>query len=176
MSTLKDHVSKDTLEALKKAKVNLQKDASEKIKKIANRKQTDSPSVKVGDIYKIEADERNGITPPLGRKTWFKHFAVLGIADDGSLMGCVVFDSKINREHVEPGDEEFFIPIPKGSYSFIDHDSYLECLKLKPATLYNIRHGKAEGHLTDEDLRKALELAKMSRRNSPITLNVYNIK
>lgn len=61
------------------------------------------------------------------------------ISDDGSLMGCVVFDSEKNREHIEPGYDEFFIPISQGKYSFIDHDSFLECLRLKPATLSNIR-------------------------------------
>lgn len=134
------------------------------------------PLIEVGNIYKIEADERNGITPPFGRKTWFKHFVVMGIADDGNLMGCVVFDSNINREHLEPGYEDFYIPINKGKYSFIDHDSYLECMKLKPATLTNIRHGKAEGRLSDDDLQKALKLTKMSNRNSIIVLRMYNIK
>ena len=91
-------------------------------------------------------------------------------------MGCVVFDSEKNREHIEPGYDEFFIPISQGKYSFIDHDSFLECLRLKPATLSNIRHGKAEGRLTDEDLQKALELTKKSNRNSIITLKAYNIR
>lgn len=132
--------------------------------------------VEVGNIYKIEADERNGITPPQGRKTWFKHFVVMGIADDGSLMGCVVFDSDMNRENIEPGNQDFFIPIPKGKYPFIDHDSYLECMKLKPATLSTIRQGKAEGRLEATDLQKALELTKLSNRNDFMTLKMYNIK
>ena len=99
----------------------------------------------------------------------------MGIANDGSLMGCVVFDSDMNREHIEPGNEEFFIPISKGKYPFIDHDSYLECMKLKPATLSNIRQGKAEGRLMEEDLQKALELTKKSNRNDFVTLSIYNI-
>lgn len=152
MSSLKDCIPQETLKALKSA------------------------TVEVGNIYKIEADERNGITPPPGRKTWYKHFAVMGIASDGSLMGCVVFDSDMNRDFLEPGYEDFYIPIKKGKYSFIDHDSYLECMKLKPATLANIRHGKAEGRLTEEDLQKALELTKMSNRNNNIVLSMYNIK
>lgn len=52
-----------------------------------------------------------------------------------------------------------------------------ETLKaLKSATLANIRHGKAEGRLTEEDLQKALELTKMSNRNNNIVLSMYNIK
>lgn len=134
-----------------------------------------SGGIEVGDIFKIEADEENGITPPLGRLTWYKHFVVMGKSDDGSLFGCVIFDSSINREHVSPGDEEFFIPVPKGKYSFIDHDSYIECLKLKPATVTKLRKGKAEGRLQPDDLAKALKLVKFSRRNGPMILKMYNI-
>lgn len=134
-----------------------------------------SQVIEVGDIFKIEVDEENGITPPLGRLTWYKHFVVMGKSDDGSLLGCVIFDSSINREYVGPGDDEFFIPVPKGKYSFIDHDSYIECLKLKPATVTKLRKGKAEGKLQPDDLAKALELVKLSPRNGPVVLSMYNI-
>lgn len=134
-----------------------------------------STGIEVGDIFKIEADKENGITPPLGRLTWYKHFVVMGKSDDGSLLGCVIFDSSINWEHVSPGDEEFFIPVPKGKYSFIDHDSFIECLKLKPATVAKLKKGKAEGRLLPDDLAKALELVKLSPRNGPMVLSMYNI-
>lgn len=176
MNSLKDNLPQKSLDALNSAKENLEKNGlNSKQKSKKNRIRIPAP-IEVGNIYKIEADERNGITPPPGRKTWFKHFAVMGIADDGSLMGCVVFDSKMNREYIGPGHEEFYIPISKGKYSFLDHDSYLECIKLKPATIANIRQGKAEGKLTNEDMEKALELTKKSNRNSIVVLNMYNIK
>lgn len=63
----------------------------------------------------------------------------------------------------------------QGKYSFIDHDSYIECLKLKPATVSKLRKGKAEGRLLPDDLAKALELVKLSPRNGPIVLSMYNI-
>lgn len=61
------------------------------------QKPASSAVIEVGDIFKIEADEENGITPPLGRLAWYKHFVVMGKSDDGSLFGCVIFDSSINR-------------------------------------------------------------------------------
>ena len=176
MSSIKDCLPQDALDALISAKEELWKTSPKQKQKRNLKRKAFLPPIEVGNIYKIEVDERNGITPPHGLKTWFKHFAVMGIADDGSLMGCVVFDSEMNREHIEPGNEEFFIPISQGKYSFIDHDSYLECLKLKPATLSNIRQGKAEGRLTEDDLQKALELTKKSNRNSIITLKAFNIE
>ena len=36
-----------------------------------------SEDIKVGNIYKIAADEENGITPPEGRDVWYKHFVVM---------------------------------------------------------------------------------------------------
>ena len=132
-------------------------------------------TIEVGQIYKIAADEKNGITPPEGRTEWHKHFVVMGKAADGSVYGCLVFDSEINREYVEPGDEEFYLPIRQGSYDFIDHDSYLECLKLKPATAEKLLSGKYEGMLTAEHLATAKNLVKMSRRHNFITLKMYGI-
>ena len=93
-----------------------------------------SKDIEVGDIFKIAANEENRITPPDGRDVWHKHFVVMGKASDGSVYGCVVFDSKMNRNYIEPGDEDFYLPIKEGKYPFLDHDSFLECLELKPAT------------------------------------------
>lgn len=134
-----------------------------------------SEGIEVGSIYKIAADETNNITPPVGRDVWFKHFVVMGKAADGSVYGCVVFDSLINKNYVEPGDEEFYMPIHEGRYPFIDHDSYLECLELKPATAERLLAGKYEGRLDPSDLQKALQLVKMSRRHSYVLLKMYGI-
>lgn len=134
-----------------------------------------SRDIEVGDIYKIAADEDNKITPPEGRDVWYKHFVVMGKALDGSIYGCVVFDSKMNRDYVEPGDEDFYLPVKEGRYPFIDHDSFLECLELKPATAEKLLAGKAEGKLSQEDLDAALNLVKMSRRHSFILLKMYGI-
>ena len=131
--------------------------------------------IEVGDIYKIAANEENDITPPKGRDVWYKHFVVMGKAQDGSVYGCVVFDSAINREYIEPGDEEFYLPIKKGRYPFVDHDSYLECLELKPATAEKLLAGKSEGKLDAADLGNALRLVKMSRRHSFVLLKIYGI-
>ena len=52
---------------------------------------SNSGEIEVGDIFKIAADEENGITPPGGRDVWYKHFVVIGKTSDGSVYGCVVF-------------------------------------------------------------------------------------
>ena len=87
----------------------------------------------------------------------------------------MVFDSAINREYVEPGEEDFYLPIRTGSYPFIDHDSYLECLELKPATAEKLLSGSAEGRLNETDFQEAMKLVKMSRRHSYVLLKMYGI-
>lgn len=131
--------------------------------------------IEVGNIYKIAANEENNITPRDGQEVWYKHFVVMGKTNDGSVFGCVVFDSEINRNFIEPGDEDLYLPISKGRYPFIDHDSYLECLALKPASREKLLAGKAEGKLEPEDLNAALKLVKMSRRHSFMLLRMYGI-
>lgn len=135
-----------------------------------------SEAIEIGSIYKIAANEENDITPPIGRDVWYKHFVVMGKTEDGSLFGCVVFDSAMNREYVSPGDELFFMCIPSGRYPFIDHDSVLDCLKLKPATAEKLLLGKPEGRLNQEDFQKALELVNLSRRNDYFTLKMFGMK
>lgn len=132
-------------------------------------------TIEVGNIYKIAADEANGITPPVGMDVWYKHFVVMGVAADGSVYGCVVFDSEINREYIGPDEDEFFLPIKKGSYSFIDYDSYLECLKLKPATAEKLLSGKFEGTLSSVHMAEAKKLVQLSRRHDYIMLKMYGI-
>lgn len=92
MSSLKDRLPQETLEALKSAKDNLQNTTLKQ--KRNSKKKTALPPIEVGNIYKIEADERNGITPPHGRKTWFKHFVVMGISDDGSFAKSTRVDKE----------------------------------------------------------------------------------
>lgn len=131
--------------------------------------------IEIGSIYKIAATEENGITPPVGRTEWYKHFVVMGKASDGSVYGCIVFDSTINRDYLSPGDEDLYLPIEKGRYSFIDHDSYLECLKLKTASPEKLMAGKFEGKLREEDFQEAKKLVKMSRCHSIVLLKLYGL-
>ena len=53
---------------------------------------SNSGEIEVGDIFKIAADEENGITPPGGRDVWYKHFVVIGKTSDGSVYGWMPGD------------------------------------------------------------------------------------
>lgn len=64
-------------------------------------------TVEIGDIFLIKANEENGITPKYGDLYRPKFFIVMGKAPDGSIYGCVHFNSDLNREYIAPGYEEF---------------------------------------------------------------------
>ena len=45
----------------------------------------------------------------------------------------------------------------------------------RSATVARLKKGKAEGRLLPDDLSRALELVKLSPRNGPMVLRMYNI-
>jgi hypothetical protein len=59
---------------------------------------SNSGEIEVGDIFKIAADEENGITPPGGRDVWYKHFVVIGKTSDGSVYGWMPGDRSVASE------------------------------------------------------------------------------
>lgn len=111
----------------------------------SNSSSTTNQSIQIGDIYKIKATEENGITPKDGLGYRYKHFIVMGMAADGSIYGCAAFDSEVNRDYLQPGTEGFYLKLGAGTYSFLDKDSVIDCLKLKPATADKLLSGKYEG-------------------------------
>jgi len=135
-----------------------------------------SNDIKVGDIFLIKANEENRITPKDWEEYRLKYFAVLGFYPDGSVFGCVVFDSILNLGCIPPDDIEFYLPISKGSYNFIKHDSFLDCHELKPTNPQKLLNGKYMGRLTDIHLRKAKELISMSPHTNFIQLRMFGLK
>ena len=59
----------------------------------------ESRTIEIGQIYRIKADERNGITPKSGMTFRPKFFVVMGFDNQGNIYGGVVFDSEINRNY-----------------------------------------------------------------------------
>lgn len=100
----------------------------------------------------------------------------MGKNDEGDYFGCVVFDSEINKNYVRDEEEEFFVDIPKERYSFLTKDSKVDCLKLKPARKEKLLSGEFKGTILEEDFEEFKRLSKLSNRNTPIILRLYNIE
>ena len=168
MTTLAELLSHDSAKKLQKLKTAM--NHKKRFKPKPNR------NIQQGDVFKIKANESNGITPKNGELYRWKHFIVIGKLADGTLHCCAAFDSDMNKEFVEPRFDEFFLPVKAGRYSFIDHDSFIDCLRLKQASPAKLLKGKYEGRLVDEDLAEVLKLVKMNIRHTPAFLNLWGIK
>ena len=102
-------------------------------------------TIEIGQIYRIKADESNSITPKSGMTFRPKYFVVVGFDNQGNVYGGVVFDSEINRDFVSPDFEDFFLPISCSKYDFLEHDSFIDCRKMKPSALDTLLDGALGG-------------------------------
>jgi hypothetical protein len=135
----------------------------------------ESRTIEIGQIYKIKANERNDITPKAGMAFRPKYFVVVGFDHQGNVYGGVVFDSEINRDFISPDFEDFFLPISCSKYAFMEHDSYIDCRKMKPSTLETLLDGHFCGNILQEDFSNILKLLKMSPRETFVRLRTFGI-
>lgn len=127
-------------------------------------------TVEKGDIFLIKADKSNGITPKNGDLYREKFFIVMGMAPDGSVYGCVHFNSELNKEYMVPGYEDLYIKISGSAYAFLTHDSYIDCVKLKEASAAKLLSGKYMGKIKDNHFELIRQKVCLSRRNAPLFL------
>ena len=112
-----------------------------------------SRTIEIGQIYRIKADEKNDITPKTGMLFRPKFYVVMGFDNLGNVYGGVVFDSDINRNFVSHDFEDFFLPISCSKYHFLDHDSYIDCRRMKPSTLEKLLEGEFCGIIAETIVR-----------------------
>ena len=132
-------------------------------------------TVEIGDIFLIKANEENGITPKYGDVYRQKFFIVMGKAPDGSIYGCVHFNSDLNREYIAPGYEEFYLPISDKEYSFLDHDSYIDCVKLKVASESKLLSGIFMGQIKQIHYKAIKQKVCLSPRNESLFLRMLGL-
>ena len=104
-----------------------------------------------------------------------KYFVVMGFDNQGNIYGGVVFDSQINRNFVNHDIEDFFLPISCSKYAFLDHDSYIDCRRMKPSTVDTLLDGEFCGLITQDDFVNIIKLLKMSPRETFVHLRSFGI-
>ena len=109
-------------------------------------------TVKVGDVYRIKMDERNGIKPKAGDKSRNKYFIVLGFDSEGNAYGGVIINSEINP-NIPQSMKKCHLHIECSKYSFLDHDSYVDCSKLKIANIEKFGKWQYLGFFSLEDVQ-----------------------
>lgn len=135
----------------------------------------ESQTIEIGQIFRIKADESNDITPKAGMMFRPKYFVVMGFDNQGNIYGGVVFDSEINRDFVSHDFEDFFLPIPCSKYNFLEHDSFIDCRKMKPSTLEKLLEGEFCGDIVQDDYQNVVKLLKMSPRETYVHLKTFGL-
>lgn len=106
-----------------------------------------------------------------------KFFVVAGVSNDRICVCSVVINSAINpfimrRPHLLSRQ----VQILNERYSFLTHDSYVNCAQPWKGTADFFQDFKRVGQLTDEDLKLVKQEIVLSGTLSANELRIYNLK
>ena len=133
-------------------------------------------SLKVGNVYLLNLDEINGITPKDGNATRNKFFIVLGFDNKGNVIGGLVINSNIN--HKLPSTiTDYQLPITVEQCPFLKHNSFVNCSKIIVANKTKFTKESYRGEISDPELMGLIiNTVKESPTISRQQLNTFGIK
>ena len=114
--------------------------------------------VKVGDVFRMHLGKEEKVvgkdTSDDGRN---KYFIIIGFDVDGSAIGLVLIDTKINP-YLPQVRKELHYKLSADNYEFLNGKSrYVDCSDLKEISstkFVSLFSGdKAKGHINDDDLK-----------------------
>ena len=131
-------------------------------------------TVDVGDVFLVELDKSDGITPKEGDETRRKFFVVLGFDSEGNAYGGVIINSRINQL-MSLVVKDYHMPIKSSKYPFLRYDSFVDCLTLKTAPLAKLATGNYSGHMDEDDIKLIMGALKDSPREKAARLKRFGI-
>lgn len=131
-------------------------------------------TVDVGDVFLVEMDRSDGITPKDGDETRKKFFVVLGFDDEGNAYGGVIINSRINQQ-MNQVVKDYHMPIKCAKYAFLKYDSFVDCLQLKTAPLAKLTSGNYKGKIDAEDTELIIGTLKSSPIEKAARLKKFGI-
>lgn len=131
-------------------------------------------SIVIGDVYSIKMDSTDGITPKDGYSTRLKFFIVLGFDDEDNIYGGVVINSNINLR-LPDSITDFYYPIHCKKYSFLRHDSFVNCSHLMTTTTSKLLEGDKAGVMDKEDLASIIETVCESPNENKMQLRQFGL-
>lgn len=133
-------------------------------------------SVKIGNVYLLNLDAVNGITPKRGDVSRNKFFIVIGFDNKGNVIGGLVINSKINY-NLPSTVTDFQLPVTVGQCPFLKHNSFVNCSKIIVANKTKFTKESYRGEITDAEL---MELIINTVKESPTInrkqLEIFGIK
>lgn len=131
-------------------------------------------SIKIGNVYRIEMDETNGIKPKNGDASRNKFFVVLGFDENGDAYGGVIINSIINPR-IPQSVRDWHMPIKCEKYSFLEHDSFVDCSKLKQVNPGKFGKWKFLGVITLEDVQMIIATVQGSPNETKAHLAMFGL-
>lgn len=132
-------------------------------------------TITVGEIYGLNLDKNDGITPKYGYNSRYKFCVVVGCPDYGYYVAYLIVDHEINEKFNNTRLlKDNFFPIKRSDYPNIILEKYdpswVDMTEIREMTAERIvNEGTLLGQLTDKDLELILSTLKDSRLLSPKT-------
>ncbi len=131
-------------------------------------------TVSVGDVYRIEMNKSNGIIPKSGDSSRHKFFVILGFDIDGNAYGGVIINSNINQ-NMPQTIKDWQMPIRCSKYDFLEHDSFVDCSKLKCASIEKFGMWQFKGCIEQDDIELIVDTIKSSPNETTGHLALYGL-
>ena len=133
-------------------------------------------SVKIGNVYLLNLDAVNGITPKDGDISRNKFFIVIGLDNKGNVIGGLVINSKINY-NLPSTVTDYQLPVTVEQCPFLKHNSFVNCSKIIVAGKTKFTKESYRGEIPDAEL---MELIINTVKESPTInrkqLEIFGIK
>lgn len=107
--------------------------------------------MQIGEVYSIDLGSEEGITPHKGFDSRRKYMVILGFANGMALVGGVVFNSNINP-NIPATARMYHYPVNGEGYSFLNHDSFIDCTTIVQVGISRLSQLMAIGYLKETDL------------------------
>jgi hypothetical protein len=131
-------------------------------------------TVQIGNVFRINMDEADGIKPKPGDSSRNKYFVVLGFDGGGNVYGGAIFNSHINQ-NLAPHIKDYHMPVAHSKYSFLTHKCFVDCSRLKTANPSKLVKGQYLGNMDEEDLSLIKATVKSSPRETKAHLALFGL-
>ncbi|MDR1022590.1 MAG: hypothetical protein LBL94_04890 [Prevotellaceae bacterium] len=131
-------------------------------------------TIEAGNVFRVNMDKADGVTPKQGDSSRNKYFVVLGFDGAGSAYGGVIFNSRINQ-NLAPSVRDYHMPVSRAKYGFLSHDSFVDCSSLKTANPAKLLKGQYLGDVDEDDLSLIKSTVKSSPKETEERLALFGL-
>lgn len=135
-------------------------------------------TVRPGEIYRMELTPKEGVKPKNeGDTSRNKYFVVMGVTEDGCLIGFVLINTAINPYISQQARDGYYV-LSVADYPFLGKDRYVCCGELKQietADFFRRFRNGAVAALKPDHLEAVRGIVALSSDADAATLRGYGI-